>query len=156
MPGHCELDHARGRSQRGELFTSEGGFRRYPIALCGFRQDTHVRCAWVGSPATSATIAVISETSCFCPSRVSGRRRRQTCTRTVRAEPVAAVFTASAGIRWMYAAVLFRCVAAGVTTPSARRSAESHPLAANWRSRTDGKHIGRGGDVRSWHGKSLL
>src|SRR5712664_777731 len=46
-------------------------------------------------------------------------RAASTCARTVRAAPAAAVFTALGGIQWMYAPVLFKCVAQGFSTPSA-------------------------------------
>jgi hypothetical protein len=46
-----------------------------------------------------------------------------TWTRTVRADPSAAVLTAGAGIRWTYAPVLLVCVGPGLDTPSARNKA---------------------------------
>src|SRR2546425_12850336 len=69
-----------------------------------------VRPACVGSSETFETIRVISATSCFCPARWSTPGGVSTCTRTVRAAPAAAVFTALGGMRWMYAPVLFKCV----------------------------------------------
>src|SRR5205807_8429519 len=52
---------------------------------------TQVRVPWVGSPETFVTISVISLTSRFWPSRVNAAGGVMTCTRTVRADFVAAV-----------------------------------------------------------------
>src|SRR5256885_16557306 len=68
-------------------------------------------------------MSVISLTSCFWPSRVNAAGGVITWTRTVRAESVAAVWTACGSIRWMKAAVLFRWKGPGVAAPSARRTA---------------------------------
>src|SRR5262249_40960705 len=59
----------------------------------GSVSSTQVRDGLLGSPESFVTISVISRTSCFCPSRERAAGGVIIWTRTVRAAPVAAVWT---------------------------------------------------------------
>jgi Domain of unknown function (DUF3597) len=61
--------------------------------------STHVRTAWLGSPAIFATICVKSATTAFWPTRSSTPGGVTTWMRTVRARSLAAVCTVSGAMR---------------------------------------------------------
>jgi len=107
------------RGQRGELLLPERGAGEAPAALGRFgkQHPGAARLRRVAGDLRDDPGDLGDELP--LPARWSTPGGASTCARTVRAAPAAAVFTALGGIRWMYAPVLFKCVAPGFSTPSA-------------------------------------